>query len=77
MSPRALEQRLASLESEVAALRAELLASKRPAKDWRRTIGAFTDDEGMKEIMKMAMQLREEDRKRTRPKKAAKRNRGR
>ena len=69
MSPQALEKRLASLEQEVAALRAELLASKRPAKDWRRTAGAFTDDPGMQEIMKVAMQLREEDRKRTRPKK--------
>ena len=75
MSPQQIEQRLARLESRVDELQAELTASKRPGKDWRRTIGAFTDDEGMKEILKGAMQLREEDRKRARMKYRTKRKR--
>jgi uncharacterized protein (DUF433 family) len=35
-------------------------------KDWRRTIGMFTDDPGMQELFRDALRLREEDRKRTR-----------
>ena len=35
----------------------------RKTKDWRQTIGAFTDDEGMKEILREAIRLRELDRK--------------
>jgi len=73
MSPQQIEQRLARLESRVEKLQAELSATKRRAKDWRSTAGAFTDDPGMQEILKVAMQLREEDRKRTRPKKKANR----
>jgi hypothetical protein len=75
MSPQQIEQRLARLESRVDELQAELAASKRPGKDWRRTAGAFTDDPGMQEILEGAMQLREEDRKRARMKKPAKRKR--
>ena len=36
--------------------------------DWRRTVGAFTDDEGLKEILQEAMHLRDLDRKKTRSK---------
>jgi len=75
MSPQQIEQRLARLESRVEELQAELAATKRPAKDWRRTIGAFTDDPGMQEILKGAMRLREEDRKRARAKYRKKRKR--
>jgi hypothetical protein len=32
------------------------------AKDWRRTIGMFTDNPGMKELFAEAMRLREADR---------------
>ncbi len=42
----------------------------RKIKDWRRTIGAFTDDEGMKEILREAIRFRELDRKKARSKTA-------
>jgi hypothetical protein len=64
-----LEKRLTDLESQVA----ELRAISRQRKDWRRTIGAFTDDPGMQEILKEAMRLREEDRAKARRKKPTKR----
>ena len=64
-----VEERLAQLESRVAELPAALHGERQPAKDWRRTIGAFTDDAGMQEILKDAMRLREEDRKKARAKK--------
>ena len=58
-----LEKRVESLEAQVAELRA---ARASVAKDWRRTIGAFTDDAGMQEILKEAMRLREADRNKAR-----------
>jgi hypothetical protein len=71
--PRAtIEKRLDELESRVAELQAAVRA-KQPAKDWRRTIGAFTDDAGMQEILNEAMRLREEDRKKARATKPSKR----
>ncbi len=58
-----LEQRIVLLESQVAELREELQRLKNyGGKDWRRTIGAFIDDEGMQEILREAMRLRESDR---------------
>ena len=69
-----IEQRVASLESHVAELQAAL-QKKRPAKDWRRTIGAFTDDEGMQAIMQEALRLREADRKTARSNGAKRRKR--
>lgn len=54
-----LEQRVAALEKDVADLKS--LQSKRK-KDWRRTIGMFTDNPGMLEIFDEAMKLREADR---------------
>ena len=48
--PRAtLEQRVAELERQVAALLASDGGTAR-AKDWRRTLGAFTGDDLMKQI---------------------------
>lgn len=67
MSTPTLEQRVAELESQVQELRSELrLAKERPGRDWHRTIGAFTDDEGLKELLQEAMRLREDDRKKVR-----------
>jgi predicted nucleic acid-binding Zn-ribbon protein len=64
MSTPTLEQRVAELESQVTQMLGELRSTKeRAGKDWRRTIGAFTDDEGVKELLQEAMRLREEDRK--------------
>jgi len=74
MAQTSIEQRLAVLESRVNELQEALRAAQQqPAKDWRRTIGAFTGDEGMQEIMREAMRLREADRKKARSKKPARR----
>jgi hypothetical protein len=62
-----LKDRVESLETQIAALRDEIHARDgRNSKDWQRTIGAFTDDEGMQQILQDAMQLREADRKKAR-----------
>jgi hypothetical protein len=66
--PSTLEERLASLEQQVAVLtdrlgKIETTPSPAPA-DWRNWIGAFTDDEGMKEVFAEALKLREADRQR-------------
>jgi hypothetical protein len=77
MSRQTVEERLSELESHVAELRAVVSGTQRPGKDWRKTIGAFTDDPGMQQILKDAMRLREEDRKKARSKQPTKRKRGR
>lgn len=70
-----LERRVKSLEAQVAQLQDELrsVAGVGKTKDWRRTIGAFTDDEGVKEVLQDAMRLREADRRKARSKQAPKR----
>ncbi|HEY2414876.1 MAG TPA: hypothetical protein VGI40_21705 [Pirellulaceae bacterium] len=75
MSRQTVEERLSALESHVAKLEAVVRGAKRPGKDWRKTIGAFTDDPGMQQILKDAMQLRDEDRKKARQKQPTKRKR--
>jgi hypothetical protein len=77
MSRQTVEERLSTLESHVAELQAVVREVKRPGKDWRKTIGAFTDDPGMQQILKDAMRLRDEDRKKARPKQPTKRKRNR
>jgi hypothetical protein len=71
MTQTLLEKRVAALEQEVAGLKATL--ATKPHKDWRRTIGMFSDDPGMLQIFHEAMKIREDDRRRTRPKPARKR----
>lgn len=66
-----LEQRVAALEQEVATLKAR--GAGEPVKDWRSTIGMFTGDEMMKEIMDEALKYREKDRERARRKYARQR----
>jgi hypothetical protein len=65
MPKRTLAERVAALERQVAELRATL-ASRTPAKDWRRTIGMFAGDEVMKEITEEALKYREKDQERAR-----------
>jgi len=67
-----LDKRVKLLESQMAQLQDELRATGSRKKDWRRTIGAFTDDEGMQEILREAMRLREADRRKVRSRPAAK-----
>lgn len=64
MSKPTLEERVASLEKQVAQLRANGVPARQ--KDWRRTIGMFTGDEGMKEVFREALKIREADRARAR-----------
>jgi hypothetical protein len=66
MAARDMEKRVENVESQLAEIRAELLAAKQVrSKDWRRAIGAFTGDSGMQQILRHAMKLREADRKRS------------
>lgn len=62
-----LEERVATLEREVAELKA-FSRQGRLGKDWRRTIGMFTDDREMQRLFGEAMKLREADRARARRK---------
>jgi hypothetical protein len=72
-----LERRVKALESQVARLQDELKnVQGERTKDWRRTVGAFTDDEGLKEILAEAMRLRDLDRQKAWSKAAAKRKPG-
>jgi hypothetical protein len=59
-----LEQRVAALEQELVELKAQ--RANGPARDWRRTIGRFTDNPGMKELFAETMKLREADRRKAR-----------
>ena len=73
MSSLTLERRVKALELQLAQLQDEVRSFRGgKSKDWRRTIGAFTGDEGLKEILQEAMRLRNLDRKKTRSKAATK-----
>jgi hypothetical protein len=66
-----LEQRVAAIEHELAELKSRPGNSRR--KDWRRTVGVFTDNPEMKELFALAMKLREADRSKARRRQRAKR----
>jgi len=38
----------------------------KPTKDWRKTVGMFTGDQGMKQLFREALKLREKDRRKSR-----------
>jgi hypothetical protein len=71
MSAKGLENRVTQLERKVEELQVKLKGSKNgPAQDaWREAVKKFAGDEGLQSIFREAMKLREEDRKRTRPRK--------
>jgi hypothetical protein len=74
MANRSLEQRVAALEAQVDRLQQEARsAAVGNGKDWRRTIGVFTGDEGMQQILRDAMLLREADRTKVRAGKSSNR----
>lgn len=58
MSRGTLENRVAALESQVGKLLANQTSSGR-AKDWRRTRGAFTGDDLMKQVFQEGRRIRE------------------
>jgi hypothetical protein len=62
-----LEERMNSVEKQLAELQVQVQKLVRP-KDWRNVVGMFDGDEGMKKIFEEAHKIREEDRRRTRPK---------
>jgi hypothetical protein len=67
MSLATLENRIAALERQIAEMQTELAkVSDLQKPNWRRTIGMFNGDEGMKAIFDEALRLREVDRRRTR-----------
>jgi hypothetical protein len=67
MARKSIEQRVANLESQIEEIRVQLAAGG--GKNWRPSIGAFTGDEGMLQLLRDAMKLREADRKADRKKK--------
>lgn len=62
MTNKQLEQRLHLLEQQVASLQ----ANDKARHGWRALIGLATDDPIMKEASRLALQYREEDRKKAR-----------
>ncbi len=62
-----LEERVVELEKEIAALKTQVAALTKPT-DWRSVAGMFDGDEVMQRIFDNARKIREEDRRRTRPK---------
>ncbi|HYV34128.1 MAG TPA: hypothetical protein VE988_00405 [Gemmataceae bacterium] len=72
MAELSLEKRLAAVEMQVA----NILAQEKNGaakKDWRRTIGMFTNDPQMRELFAEAQRIREADRKKARRKQGNKR----
>jgi hypothetical protein len=65
MAGPSLEKRIEALEQEVAVLKAHAKNGS-SEKDWRRTIGMFTDDPEMQRLFAEALKLREADRARAR-----------
>ena len=57
-----IEERLNSLEQEVAELKALLDLAKPVKKDWESTVGAFQDDPLFVEAMKLGRKYRESQR---------------
>ena len=66
-----IEERVAVLEQELSELKAR--GGDGRVKDWRRTVGMFTGNPGMKELFADAMKLREADRRKARRRQRKKR----
>lgn len=63
-----LEQRVAVLEERVAELSTALASRSPEKKDWQRAVEKFSGNEGILEIIRDGMKIREADRKRARRK---------
>ena len=61
-----LEKRLCVVESQLSELTTLIQDQLTPRRDWRKAIGIFTGDDGMKEFFEDAMKLREADRAKAR-----------
>jgi hypothetical protein len=62
MSRATLEERVAALEKQVGSLLATHRGTGR-ARDWRRTRGAFTGDDVMKQVFEEGRKIRDAERK--------------
>ncbi|HET6249684.1 MAG TPA: hypothetical protein VFE47_18490 [Tepidisphaeraceae bacterium] len=60
-----IEKRLSALETRISELQRIVDGSPR-AKDWRRSIGTFTDDPAMQQVLAEAQQIPAADRARVR-----------
>ena len=67
MARTTLEERVAALEKQVAALLANHAKIGRTNKDWRRTRGAFTGDDLMKQVFEEGRKIRDAERKHAQP----------
>jgi hypothetical protein len=65
MAQEKLEERVAELERELAALKAKV-ETLTPRGDWRSVVGMFAGDEVMKRIDEAGRRIREKDRERAR-----------
>jgi hypothetical protein len=66
MSRATLEERVAALDRQVGALLANDTGAAR-VKDWRRTRGAFTGDDLMRQVFAEGRRIRQAERKRAQP----------
>jgi hypothetical protein len=66
MSRATLEEQVSALEKQVGALLASHTGPRR-ARDWRRTRGAFTGDDLMKQVFEEGRRIRDAERKRAPP----------
>jgi hypothetical protein len=73
MSRANLEERVAALEKQMGALLANNNGTNR-AKDWRRTRGAFSGDDLMKQVFEEGRKIRQSERKRAQTPSAKKRH---
>ena len=71
MSRATLEKRVAALERQIALLADHTSAER--TKDWRRTRGAFTSDNLIKQIFEEGRKIRDAERKRSQPRNGKKR----
>ena len=71
MSRASLEQRVEAIEQQLASLLARS-AGETTTKDWRRTRGAFSGDDLMKQVFSEGRRIREADRRTTRPRRPRK-----
>ncbi len=65
MADLSLDQRVATLEQQMASILGQTGNGSRK-KDWRRTVGRFTDDPGMQALFADAQKIRDADRKKAR-----------
>ncbi len=65
MNNQSLQERVAMLEKQMASLLAQPTNLEKQ-KDWRRTVGIFTNDPDMQELFADAQKIREADRQKAR-----------